>query len=552
MSALRDYQREALDALYAGWQGGRRRLGVSLPTGVGKTHIMAHLGRVETETPTELNAVNSDRVLYLVHRDALVDQTLAKLRATLSPSTSIGVLKAERNELGARVIVASVHSLRSARRRAQLPPIRLCVVDEAHVSVSPTYLAVYDQIGAMRPNGARLAGFTATWSRSDSTGLGDVWEDVIYHKSIKWATRHGHLVKPRGIRVGAGAALGDAKISRATGDYAEADLERVVMLEEIRDAVVQGVLRHGAGRPGVLFAPTVASAEYFADGLRDAGVSTAGWYHSTPKGQRRWVDSAIRTGELRMMSTCTAVAEGYDNPQLSLGVLCRPTKHEGLFVQMTGRLLRPWPGKRDALLLDCVGATEDVHLRNAIDLSVTGETIEGDPEPLDYDEEPTEPVGRETTVRVRNEDTDVELFAGTQVQWLTSPVGVPFVGCGESLVFIVEGAAGTWNVGQVASRVQGSSPSGHWVAEGLSQEDALLVASDHAENEGEHLSRRSAQWRNGKPSDAQLKTARNAGLVVPEGASRGQVSDQLSIVFAGRSLAPFARWSTQWKEYEAV
>jgi superfamily II DNA or RNA helicase len=548
VSTLRDYQQDALDALYAGWRGGLQRIGVSLPTGVGKTHIMAHTAKVEAEA-----RYSAERVLFLLHRDTLIEQTVAKLRATLNPTTSIGVVKAERNQLGARVIVASVHSLRTAKRRAQLPPIGLCIVDEAHVSVSPTYRAVFDQIGAYDPAGARLAGFTATWSRSDSTGLGDVWQDVVYHKSIKWATKNGFLVKPRGIRVGAGVDVSGAKISRMTGDYAEADLERVVMLEDIRDAVVKGVLRHRGSRPGVLFAPTVASAEFFGDALREAGVRTAGWYGTTAKGERHRIDQAIRSGGLDMMTTCTAVAEGYDNPQLAFGVFVRPTKHEGLFVQMAGRFLRPWPGKTDALLLDCVGLTEDVHLRTAIDLSVTSESVDGEPdEPLDYLDEPDEPVGREHMARVRAEDSEVELFAGTQVQWLTSAVGVPFVGCGDQLVFLVEGPAGTWNVGQTASRMTYGKPAGHWVAEGLSQEDALLLASDHAEDLGEHLSRRSSAWRTGKPSEAQMRTAHGAGLVVPEGSTRGQLSDWLSITFANRVLSPFAAWSKQWKEYEAV
>jgi superfamily II DNA or RNA helicase len=543
--SLRDYQAEALDALYAGWQGGLRRIGVSLPTGTGKTHIMASLGRAELEDAPRPPAHPHGRVMYLVHRDTLVEQTMAKLRATLPERTSIGIVKAERNQVGARVLVASVHTLRSAARRATLPPIGLCVVDEAHVSVSPTYLAVFDHIRAMEPDGARLAGFSATWSRSDSTGLGDVWEDVVYAKSIKWAVQHGHLVKPRGIRIGEGADTSDVRVTRTTQgrDFSEADLERVVMLDSIRDAVVRGVLRHGAGRPGVLFAPTVASAEFFGDGLRDAGISTEGFYGHTNATDRRARDKALRAGELKMLTTCTAIAEGYDNPQLALAVLCRPTRHEGLFVQMNGRILRPWPGKADALLLDCVGATEDVKLRNAIDLSVTTETVDGDVVPDEIEE--TEPVGRDRVARIRKLDTEVELFAGTQVQWLTAQ-GIPFVSCRESLVFLVEGRDG-WRVGQCHSRL---GPSGAlqdvlMVADGLSQEDALTVASDHAENVGTHLSRRSAAWRNGKPSDAQLAAARKCGLPLVDGMTRGQVSDQLSMAFAGRVLAPFRTWQEQ-------
>lgn len=536
--SLRDYQSEALQALYSGWGAGKRRLGISLPTGVGKTHIMAELTKEEVDRP--------HRTMLLVHRDTLVDQTLARLRATLSATTSIGVVKAERNETAAKVIVASVHTLRSDKRRAMLPKnIGLTVVDEAHVSVSPTYRAVFDTIGAFEPSGARLAGFSATWSRSDSTGLGDVWQDVVYHKTIKWAMKNGHLVPIRGIRLGDGVDMSGVKLSRATGDYAEGDLEKVVMLEEIRDRVVAAVLKHGPGLPGVLFAPTVASAEYFGDALRDAGVPTEGWYGLTNKTTRRSIDRRIRSGELVMMTTCTAVAEGYDNPQLVRGVLVRPTQHEGLFVQMVGRLLRPWPGKAGALLLDCVGTTEDVKLRNAIDLSLTKESAAGNLEPLDYEDDEQEPIGREYKARVRRgTDVDVELFAGTAVQWLSSNVGIPFVSCGDNVVFIVEGAGDTWNVGQAEGHVgPDGKPRGQWVAEGLSQQDALDVASDHAENLGEHLSRRSARWRQGQPSDKQVALAASIGIPVPDSMSRGQLSDQLSIIFTNRVLKPFSAWS---------
>jgi len=539
MSSLREYQNEALAALYKSWTNGKRRIGVSLPTGTGKTHIMAHLGN------RDLIALAGSRksIMYLVHRDTLIDQTTAKLRATLPAGTSIGVVKAERNQTAAQVIVASVHTLRSEKRRAQLPEIGLCVVDEAHVSVSPTYKAVFDHIGAMHERGPRMAGFSATWSRSDTTGLGDVWEEVVYSKTIKWATRNGHLVTPRGIRIGKGVQLDDVKVSRMTGDYSEADLEEVVMLEEIREAVVSGVLRHRGERPGALFAPTVASAEWFRAGLEEAGIRTAGFYGKTGKTERRIADAGIRDGSIQMLTTCTAIAEGYDNPQLALGVLCRPTKHEGLFVQMVGRFLRPWPGKTDALLLDAVGTTDEVKLRNAIDLDVTRETADGREilPPAD------EPEAKERTVRLRKRgDVEIELFAGTSVQWLTS-YGVPFVSCGDKLVFIVEGPNG-WNIGQAYSFLdQRGKPQGAWVAEGLAQEDALATASDIAEDLGAHLARRSSRWRSGPPTPKQLDTAVKWGVTVPEDATKGHASDILSTVMYGPVLRQFAAWSDAQK-----
>ncbi|KKK97615.1 hypothetical protein LCGC14_2650940, partial [marine sediment metagenome] len=38
-------------------------------------------------------------------------------------------------------------------------------------------------------------------------------------------------------------------------------------------------------------------------------------------------------------------------------ILARPTKSFGLYLQMAGRTLRPFPGKENALVLDHAGAT---------------------------------------------------------------------------------------------------------------------------------------------------------------------------------------------------
>lgn len=542
MSGLRGYQAEALGALYGGWRKGARRLGVSLPTGTGKTHIMAHLGKEAADDPVH----SGRRVLYLLHRDTLVDQTVAKLRATVTPGTSIGVLKGTRNETGANIIVASVHSLRTEPRRRALPPISVCVVDEAHVSVTPTYRAVYDRIGAFEPGGARLAGFSATWTRSDAIGLGDVWEDVVYARTIRWAVENGHLVKPRAIQVGEGLDLSEVRVNRSTGDYREADLGKAVAIEELAESVVRGFEKHGDGRPAVLFAPTVEAAEYFGDALRAAGVSTAGIYGTTSGADRKPRFAAHRAGDVRVLTTCTALAEGWDAPYCSLGLLVRPTRHEGLFVQMFGRLLRPWPGKPDALLLDFVNATDDVALRNAVDLDETvvredGSVVEDEPAP-DEDEEADDTVSRTRIVYRRRTSYEVEIMPGSDVHWLVGPAGVPFVPCGDALVFIIEAPDG-WAVGHVTGRHDDGRPRGRFVHTGLTQEDALVAASDFAEGAGAYLAKRSAAWRQGAPSSAQLGFARVLGIADADTMARGALSDSISVAKANGTLQYFAEWS---------
>jgi superfamily II DNA or RNA helicase len=541
---LREYQREAVEAVYAFWARGGRRGGTSLPTGTGKTEIMGEVARREA---------GDGPVMIVVHRQTLVEQTALRLRGLLDPGTSIGVVKAERNEVGARVLVCSVQSLRRQERLATLPRVRTCIVDEAHVSVSPTYRTLFEHLGAHRPGGTRLAGYSATWSRSDSTGLGDVWEEIVYSRGIRWATKHGHLVTPRGVQVGDGVDVSGVRRG-ADGDYRDGELERVVMLEEIRDLVVAGARRHAADRPGVLFAPTIAAAEYFAAALTEAGMRAEGIYATTPQGVRRQRFAQHRDGTVRVLATCTALAEGWDAPWCSAAHMVRPTRHRGLFVQQTGRVMRPWPGKRDALILDYVGVLDDLSLVSEIDLSVTRETAAGEPVEAPDDElVEAEPERRERTVRRRRVDLEVELFAGTTVQWLTGPGGLPFVACGDRLVALVEGPEG-WNVAEVDQPRAGLPPSvrpgGRWVAEGLDSEAALELASEHAEAAGEHLSRRSAAWRRGRPSEAQEQWVRRLGKWQDD-LTRGQCSDLISISKAGRALAPLADWSQRWKEWNA-
>lgn len=533
--SLRPYQQDADNALLKGWADGMRRIGISLPTGVGKTHIMAHRAAEEAK-----DTADNRRILFLLHRDELVRQTVEKLRMTVEPGTSIGVLKAERNEIGARIIVASVHSLRSSRRRDQLPPIKLCIVDEAHVSVSPTYLSVFESIRAFDPDGARLAGFSATWTRSDDTGLGDVWEEVVFSRTIKWAVSSGHLVKPRAIQVGRGVDLSDVRIDRAKGDYRESDLGAAVMLEEIRDTVVEGARKHEPHRPSVLFAPTVAAAEYFGDGLSSAGFTVAGLFGHTPPAERRLTFAGFRDGSINIMITCTALAEGWDEPSASRCLMVRPTKHEGLFTQIVGRFVRKWPGKTDALILDFVGTTDDVKLRNAVDLSKSvyrnGELIE------EEEPEPAEPVTRERTIRQRKSSYEVDIFAGTNVQWLMGPSGIPFVPCmGDTIVFILQGRDG-WYVCRAEGWALDGKPKGDFISQGLGQEDALAVASDYAEEHGLFVARRTAGWRAKNPSDRQKAYARALGIDA-DAFSAGALSDELSMRKASPILMYFADWS---------
>jgi len=61
-----------------------------------------------------------------------------------------------------------------------------------------------------------------------------------------------------------------------------------------------------------------------------------------------------------VVSNCMVLTEGWDCPPVSCCILARPTKSLGLYMQMAGRILRPFENenykKEDALILDHAGA----------------------------------------------------------------------------------------------------------------------------------------------------------------------------------------------------
>lgn len=548
---LRDYQLDALTALERDWAAGLLRLGVGLPTGTGKTHIMSELAnryaRIQVVPRTQYGDT-AGRVLVLVHRDTLVDQTERKMREHAGPGVTVGVVKAARDVVSANITVASVHTLRSAPRLARIRPPDLIIVDEAHVSMSPTY----ERIFAAFP-GARVAGFSATWVRSDKKKLGDFWQKISFQRTIRWAIRNGHLVLPKGIDVGVpvevARGLSEIQPTRAGADYRDEDVAELVTVDGVRQNVVRGYLEHAAGRPAALFAPTVASAEYFRQGLLSAGIAAEGVYAGTGPRDRQSIFRRYRTRQTSILTTCTALAEGWDAPWCSVVLLVRPTKHIGTYIQMVGRALRLWPGKSDALVLDFVGGTDGMSL--SLDAVLTkstprSEQLWDDDEDVELDStEVIEPDDdRDQLYTVGRGSRPIDLFAGSAAKWLTTEYGVPFIATRDNFYFACQPPdTDTWSVGTCpldAPVRNGQIVGGQWLKEGVDADDAISFATVVAVDDDPSLARQDANWRRGKPTQSQIYRARSIGCVLSDKDTRGDAADKLTLRQAAITLAPLA------------
>ena len=170
---LRDYQHEAVEAVFAAQAAGTRRQLLLLPTGTGKTVVFdAVIERVLHQT--------GGRALVLAHRDELLSQAQAKLRA-VAPRLRSGIVRAERDEHDAQVVIASVQTLIRPARLARLgTDFDVVVIDEAHHAAADSYTFILRQLGAFDDDGPLLLGVTATADRGDGQGLDGVFESIVY------------------------------------------------------------------------------------------------------------------------------------------------------------------------------------------------------------------------------------------------------------------------------------------------------------------------------------------------------------------------------------
>lgn len=536
---LRDYQRSAIDAVWDAHTDGMRSPAVVLPTGAGKTVIFSSMIR---EWAASMTSPSGPRSMVLVHRDELADQAIRKIQAA-APDLSVGKVKAGDNQIHADVVVASVQTLARDRRRADLVAaqqssghIGLIITDECHHAAARSYQDIYASFPA-----ALHAGFTATLERGDGVGLGSVWDDVVFSRSILWMIKNGHLVQPRAYSEDL-SGLDLSSVKRSRGDYQANDLGHAMEEAGVAEALPKVWAEHADGRPTIVFTPTVATAESVAQsfelghGIRSAVVTGA-----TPREERHKAFEDFRLGRVKVLVNCMVLTEGFDAPWASCAIIARPTQSRPLYVQMVGRVLRPWAGKTDAIVINVNGAGGRLSTLVDLEPGAVREVKEGEGL-LDAEEREAEELFEDSTKTRDSPQRQIKLkeasslFAASRSAWLSTAAGVMFISAGERTYFLWASQAepGTWDVCW-------KPKYGKWQRTehtGLDVELAMAWAEAEAEDNGSFSVARKASWRSGKASEAQMNFAATLGIQ-GQGMSKSDLSDRISVVLESQSLDQF-------------
>lgn len=519
---LRPYQREALDAIHAAEARGVSRALVALPTGSGKTVLFAHL---ITGRP--------GRALVLAHRDELLAQAAGKLRV-VDPGAEVGIVKAERDEAGAEIVVASIQTLARASRLARVGGFATVVVDEAHHAAADTYVAVLRHLGSFAPDGPLTVGVTATPERADDRALGAVWEEIVYQRGIVEMVAEGYLCDLRGQVVGTDADLSRLKVRH--GDLIDAEVSDELIRSGALAQIAGAYVQYASERKGLAFLPSVETAHLLAAELATRGVAAEALDGTTPAEERRAILARLRTGQTQVVANCAVLTEGFDEPSIACVLVARPTRSKVLYRQMVGRGTRKAPGKTDCLILDLAGVTA------RHDLATVAALAELDPADLEGktltealaakraaegDLEGSGESGGEETLRLPGVTAAVPLFRSL-MRWV--PAGHAYVlnaGPG-AMVKLVPAEGDTW---RVEGHRRGSPPK--TLAEGLSLEYAQGLGEDVVRRLGaSQLAQADAAWRNRPARPKQLAALARWRVRVPEGITSGEASDLLTAKIA--------------------
>ncbi len=518
--SLRPYQTETLEASEAAEARGCRRQLWVLPTGTGKTVCFVALA-----------AKRGDRTLIIAHRDELIQQAAAKARMWW-PDADIGIVKAERNDFGAQdIIVASIQSL-SPGRLARMGRFGLVICDESHhVTKGGTWDRVLTTLRAGEPDGPLLVGVTATPDRADGKGLASHFTEIVYQRDILWAIRSGYLVdiKCKEIKL-ANLRLEDVGMSH--GDYAEGKLGAAMAEAQAPWHIVKAWKELAPDRLTASFHPTIAAAqaqaaEFMAQGVPAACVS------GVDIDERRRILQRLAEGRIKVATNAAVLLEGWDFPPLSCIVQARPTKSRGMYVQIVGRALRPYPGKESALILDVTGSSDRVDLCSVPSLLGVdkkkmhrqGRTVT---EALDEQTREAEiakpkPKGPRLTGDVVTRDVDLFKPHGVKpgrVAWAKTRTGSFAASAGKLSVVMEPMGGDSWRV----ATIDGSGAR-TVLMEGVPLSLAQGIADDHVRrNAPAAISDRMAPWRKKKPTEKQLAFAQRLGIGVPDSWSAGDVS----------------------------
>jgi superfamily II DNA or RNA helicase len=318
---LRPYQQTIISQVKQAYSAGYMHPCIVAPCGSGKTVIAAELSRRTT--------LNKNKVLFIVHRQELCEQTISTFAAH-------GV-DMKRCQVG---MVQTV-----TRRLDKTEPPALIITDENHHCLAASYRRIYQSWPTVH-----TVGITATPIRLSGGGLGEINDILIQGVTAKYLISAGYLAP---YDYYAPAVIDTAKLHSKGGDYDPQEAFSSMDKPAIYGDVVRHYQELSQGQKAICYCASIAHSQRMAQEFTQAGIAAAHIDGSTAQADRAAAIEGFRNGTVRVLCNVDLISEGFDVPDCGVSILLRPTKSLTLYIQQAMRCMRYLPGKK-AIVIDHV------------------------------------------------------------------------------------------------------------------------------------------------------------------------------------------------------
>jgi superfamily II DNA or RNA helicase len=339
---LRQYQENGINQLSTKYAQGIRKIIFQLPTGGGKTITFAGL--------IHRYLLSVDRkIVIVVHRDELLKQSKKTIHKWYSIVADAVVAGVKYINPKAKVYVTMVET---ANNRLKKDPqffgdVGMVIIDEAH-------LGNFKKLHEYFPDPTTLiVGFTATpISAVKKHPLNTTYEDIVCSTDIPELIAQGALVGNQTYVV--------KSVRREDLDIKNGEFDNEQMGTEYSKAkhihnTIKGYEKHSLGKKTIVFNCNVEHSKKVCEAFRAAGYKAEHLDGTMSREERTRILQWFAVTDDAIMCNIAILTTGFDEPTIQTVIINRSTKSLPLWLQMTGRGSRPFPGKAYFTILDMGG-----------------------------------------------------------------------------------------------------------------------------------------------------------------------------------------------------
>lgn len=378
MYQLRPYQQEAVNNTIKYFREKRDPALIVLPTGAGKSLVIAELARIA-----------KGRVLVLAHVKELVEQNHAKYT---SYGLEAGIFSASlgKKDWEGKAIFGSVQSVARAPQDF-FQDFSLLIIDECHRVAEDGDTQYQEVIESLRKKNPKLCilGLTATPYRlgmgwifeyshtgEQKTDLPRFFKHCLYDLPLSYMIKNKFLTVP--VKVDIPVTCYDfSELTEKNRMYTAAEVEELLKNQKhLTPLIIKNIIdiTERFQRQGVMiFSSSVKHAEEILSFLPEGDARLV--IGDTEISERNEIIEDFKKKKFKYLVNVSVLTTGFDAPHVDVIAILRPTESNGLYQQIIGRGLRLDPGKSDCFILDYTGMGHDIYAPTISDKKPTNDSV---------------------------------------------------------------------------------------------------------------------------------------------------------------------------------